>query len=370
MKKALLLIATLAQLSTAGCAQPQEPPLKDKIAQMILLGFRGTELREGSDVYRAVRDLHVGGVILFDYDAPSRTRRRNIQSPEQARKLVAGLQQLSSTTLIVAIDEEGGKVSRLKPAYGFPHTVTARYQGATDKADTTRFYAARTAQTLADMGINLNFVPCVDVDVNPNCPVIGKVERSFSANPATVVKHARIWIEEHAKRNILTCPKHFPGHGSSTTDTHAGGADVTATWREAELLPYRELLATGSVNMVMTSHVFNANLDADYPATMSKKILTGILREQLGFRGVIVSDDLAMGAIADNYPLTEALEKAILAGVDILCLSNNGTTYDSGIAQKAIDTIYQLVTEGRIPEARINESYQRIIALKLMINKQ
>ncbi len=366
MKKYLSLLVALALVGSTGCAQTIETPLKDKIAQMLLVGFRGTELKKGNDVCVAIKDLHVGGVILFDYDVPTRTRGRNIQSPEQVKKLVADLQQLSTTKLLVSIDEEGGKVSRLKPAYGFPRTVTAKYQGMLNNVDTTRFYAARTAQTLAALGINLNFVPCVDLDVNPVCPVIGKVERSFSADPEKVVKHARIWIDEHTKRGILTCSKHFPGHGSSTNDTHAGGADVTATWSEVELQPYRELIAD-SVKLIMTSHVFNAKLDADYPATMSKKILTGLLREQLGFRGVIVSDDLAMGAIADNYPLEMALEKAVNAGVDILCLSNNGATYDSKIAQKALDTIYKLVQSGKISEERIDESYQRIMNLKLGI---
>jgi beta-N-acetylhexosaminidase len=347
----------------SGTAQTNDSEMKQKIAQMLLVGFRGTTLSEQNHIYHDIKNLQIGGVILFDYDVPSKSRGRNIQSPAQVKKLIADLQQIAPVQLLVSIDQEGGKVNRLKTA-GFPPTVSARYQGAVDHVDTTRFYAALTAKTLAGLGFNLNFAPCVDIDVNPNCPVIGKMERSFSADPAKTVKHARIWIAEHTKQHILTCLKHFPGHGSSRNDTHAGATDVTKTWTEEELLPYRELIEEDVVRLVMTSHVFNARLDAQYPATMSKNILTEILRKQLRFNGVIVSDDLAMGAIAGQYSLEEALEKAINAGVDLLCLSNNGKHYDPQIAQKAINIIYTLVRQGKITPQRIDESYQRIMKLK------
>ena len=360
----LFLLLAIFVFSSSCQAQSGDHELKQKIAQMLLVGFRGTELTSANHIYSDIKERNIGGVILFDYDVPSKSRNRNIKSPTQTKKLVADLQKLAEGQLLVSIDQEGGKVNRLKTTYGFPSTVSAKYQGQIDRVDTTTFYAARTAKTLSNLGVNLNFVPCVDLDINPKCPVIGKLERSFSANPEKVVKHAAIWIDEHEKKNILSCPKHFPGHGSSTNDTHAGGADVTTTWSEKELIPYQKLIEKGALKLVMTSHVFNANLDAEFPATMSKAILTGILREQLGFVGVIVSDDLAMGAIADNYSLEIALEKAINAGVDILCLSNNGATYDAKIASKAIDIIYKLVKDGKISEQRIDESYQRITVLK------
>jgi beta-N-acetylhexosaminidase len=361
-----LLLLLLLPLPTA-IATPspdEEPPLRDKIAQMLLVGFRGTTLTKDAPIYRDVRERHIGGVILFDYDVPTKSRVRNIQSPAQLRQLIDDLQALSALPLLVGIDQEGGRVSRLKTAFGFPPTVTAKVQGAKNDLAFTAFYAAQTARTLAEAGINLNFAPCVDVDVRPDCPVIGRLERSFSSDTATVARHAAIWIAEHERRRVLTCLKHFPGHGSATGDTHAGSVDVTATWSEAELAPYRALVATGAVRLVMTAHVFNARLDPAYPATMSKAILTGLLRRQLGFTGLIVSDDLAMGAIADHYRLEDALEMAINAGVDILCLSNNGAACDPDMAQKAITAIEQLVRAGRIAPQRIDESYQRILSLK------
>lgn len=360
LNKLLLLL----MVASCGYTPPDDAGLKDKIAQMLLVGFRGTELTDDNPIYHAVKTLHIGGVILFDYDVPSKSRPRNIQSAAQLKKLIADLQQLSPTPLWVAIDEEGGRVSRLKSVYGFPHTVSAKFQGTKDDTAVTAFYATQTAATLATLGVNLNFAPCVDVDVNPDCPIIGKLERSFSADPDKVAKHAGIWIAAHTKQCVLTCLKHFPGHGSATHDTHAGLTDVTATWQEIELIPYRKLIADSAVRLIMTSHIVHAGLDASCPATLSKAILTDLLREQLGFTGVIVSDDLAMGAIARHYPLEEALAKAINAGVDVLCLSNNGDVYDSHIADKALDIIYRLVKTGKITPQRIDQSYQRILRIK------
>jgi beta-N-acetylhexosaminidase len=143
-----------------------------------------------------------------------------------------------------------------------------------------------------------------------------------------------------------------------------GVADVTDTWTAAELEPYRRLIQAGRVQAVMTAHVFNAKLDARYPSTLSEAVITGLLRRQLGFDGVVVTDDLAMGALADHYSLEEILVHAVLAGADVLCLSNNGKTYDPHIAQKAVTLIFKAVQDGRIPRQRIEASYARIMKLK------
>jgi beta-N-acetylhexosaminidase len=338
--------------------------LRYKIAQLLVVGFRGTELTPQNHIYGDVKNLQVGGVILFDFDAINKTRGRNITSPEQVKKLCGDLQNLSPDKLIISIDQEGGRVNRLRVSAGFPSTVSAKYLGRLDNADTTRYYARKTAELLRYLGFNLNFIPCVDLDVNPSCPVIGKVERSFSANPNLVVKHSRIWIDEHRKQGILTSPKHFPGHGSSASDSHLGLTDVTKTWTKKELVPYEELIKHGECDMVMVSHVFNKKLDPKYPATLSKKVIDGMIRGDLQFDGLVITDDMAMGAIVDHYSLEVALEKAINAGVDMLILSNNGSSYDPQIAQKAVDIIEQLVRQNKISEQRINEAYSRVAAVK------
>ena len=370
MKKTLLLISILFLATWNSCAQQakEDVELKRQIAQMLMISFRGMELKPDMPIYDDITELGIGGIILFDYDVPSKSAKRNIASHKQLKKLIADLQSAASVKLLMAIDQEGGKVNRLKVKYGFPPTVSAQYLGTINNADTTEKYAAATAKTLSDLGFNLNFAPAVDLNVNPACPIIGKLERSFSADVDVVVQHASIWLNKQQKRGVQGCIKHFPGHGSSTADTHHGIADVTNSWTTQELAPFRQLIAAGKVDVVMTSHVYNAHLDEEYPATMSKKIITGILREQLGFIGVVVTDDLAMGAMVDHYAFDEILLKAIDAGADVLCLSNNGKTYDDRLARKAVDIIYKAVKEGKISAERINASYNRIMALKAQMN--
>lgn len=341
--------------------------LSYQAAQMLMIGFRGTDLSQNEHIISDVSVLGIGGVILFEYDLPSKSRPRNIASLPQLQKLCNDLQQLSDNKLFIAIDQEGGKVNRLKVNYGFPTTVSAQYLGKTDNSDTTLFYAESMAKTLSDCGINLNFTPCIDLNINPNCPVIGKIERSFSDNPDKVVKHAAVFVATHRKYGILTCLKHFPGHGSSKNDSHDGFTDITHTWKNVELQPYKTMISNGICDAVMSSHVFNARLDTDYPGTLSHKIITGILRDSLKWNGCIFSDDMNMGAITKNFGFKESIALAINAGVDVLVFSNNSSKeYDPLLAQKALNAILELVNEGIITEKRIKESYDRIIRLKKM----
>ena len=341
-----------------------ESQLRTEIAQMLMVGFRGTTLTKENHIYNDIKELKIGGVILFEYDAPSRKRPRNITSRSQLKKLCSDLQALNDEKLLIAIDQEGGKVSRLKEKYGFPTFAGAKQMAASGSTDSTAYWSNLTAKTLKQLGINLNFAPCTDVDVNPDCPIIGKLGRSFSSSPEEVARHAKAWISAHKKQGVLSCIKHFPGHGSSDSDTHLGIADVSDTWSDKELIPYRRLIKDNVVDLVMTSHVYNSKLDKDWPATLSEKVINGHLRKRLGFKGVVVTDDLAMGAMMQEYSFDTILTRAILAGADILCLSNNGDTYDPEIAAKAIDIITEKVKDGTIPEKRIHESYDRIMALK------
>ena len=364
MKKILFSFWAVTML--LSCSQAQKVPddnLSRDIAQMLLVGFRGTTLDDTNHIVRDIQKYGIGGVILFEYDAPSHSRPRNITSEKQLKKLCKELQKLNDETLLIGIDQEGGRVNRLKSNYGFPYFASAE---STSKSgdDSVRFYARLTAKTLAGLGINLNFAPCVDVNVNPQCPVIGKLERSFSSDPDRVTRCASIWIEELQKQGVTACLKHFPGHGSSRSDTHLGLADVSDTWKPVELVPYQRLVADSDVRMVMTTHVFNALFDSIYPATLSPATLTGLLRDSLHFDGVIITDDLAMGAMTQQYPYEEILLRTILAGADLLCLSNNGQEYNADIVPETIEIIYNLVMQGKIPAARIHQSAERIRKLK------
>jgi beta-N-acetylhexosaminidase len=172
-----------------------------------------------------------------------------------------------------------------------------------------------------------------------------------------------VFIKAHEQYRVATCLKHFPGHGSATNDSHEGFVDVSDTWSAIELEPYQTLVAEGSCRMVMTAHIFNRTIDPVYPATLSRATMTGILRERFAYDGVIVSDDMQMGAIINNFSFETAIEKAILAGVDII-LTGNNLAYDPDFAPKTIDLISGLVANGTISVERINTSYSRIMTMK------
>lgn len=333
-----------------------------KIGQLLMVGFRGVSVSDSSSIVQDIRAGRVGGVILFDYDVLQKQSGRNIQSPQQVKSLCASLQAHSKIPLLIAIDEEGGKVSRLKPKYGFRQTVSAAYLGRLKSLDSTRTHAARTADLLSEVGINLNFAPVCDVAVNLQNPVIAKLDRSFSRNPDSVALHARAVVEAHHAKGVLTALKHFPGHGSSQSDSHLGLVDVSNTWSRVELMPFQTLISQGDADIVMTAHIFNASWDT-LPATLSRNVIQGMLREELKFDGVVCSDDMQMKAITAHYGLEESLKLALNAGVDMLIFGNN-LDYDEDIAEKASALIKKLIGRGAIKVERIEEAYRRVMRLK------
>jgi beta-N-acetylhexosaminidase len=350
--------------SAAASATPSTgPSLREKIGQMLLVGFRGMTVEESGSIVADIRDHALGGVVLFDYDTPTGTPVRNISSPGQLTALVAGLQAAAATPLIVAIDEEGGLVARLDQRHGFPPTVSAEVMGARNDPAYTRQQAGAMARTLRSVGVNLNLAPVVDLNVNPDNPIIGALGRSFSADPAVVTAQAEAFIAGHHAVAVKTTLKHFPGHGSSTGDTHLGVVDVTNTWSRKELTPFANIIDDGKADAVLTAHVFNATLDPAHPATLSQPTITGILRQQLGWHGLVLSDDMQMGAIRKAYGYADALRLAIQAGVDVLTIAQQ-QVYEPGIVATTIDIIEGLVRAGTLTAARIDESYARIMAFK------
>lgn len=371
---AVLLLVALAQ----GCALTRpEPPsaeLRRQAGQMLLVGFRGAEPRDASGaplpILRQVAELNLGGVILFDRDAAlGGAPGRNIVDPGQVARLTAALAKAAHDAamppLFIAVDQEGGRVQRLKAANGFPDSPAAAELCPEHDALGRAAFEAGTAtgRMLRGAGLNLDFAPVCDVDVNPANPVIGGIGRSFSPDPGRVSVCAGAFAAGLHAQGVLTAAKHFPGHGSSTADSHLGFTDITATWTESELAPFAALIRDGRADMVMTAHVFNAKLDARRPATLSKAVVTGLLRERLGFPGVVVTDDLQMRAVAGQYGFKEALGLAVNAGADVLLIGNN-LEHDPDIASRALDTLMELVAEGAVSAERIRQSAGRVLALK------
>jgi len=360
----LVFTITILSCSAKPVEEIKETSFTDReLGQLLVLGFRGTEINPESDIVKDIKDLNIGGFVLFDYDVESKSYGRNIASDDQLLKLSSSLVAYSSNPPFIAIDQEGGQVSRLKQKIGFPKTVSAQYLGEVDNEDSTRHYARNIAQEFMVVGVNTNFAPVVDVNTNPNNPVIAKYERSYSSDPNKVAEHAGYVIDEFDKEGILSVLKHFPGHGSSTTDSHLGVTDVSNTWNTEELIPYKTLFSEKKINAVMTAHIFNSNIDPDWPATLSPKTINGLLRDSLGFEGVVFSDDMQMEAIRSEYGLETAIEQSLNAGVDVLIFGNN-LVFEKDIAQKAIDLIQKLIAEGKVTEETIQTSLDRIAVLK------
>ena len=354
--------------------EPQDASLELMAGQMIMVGFRGERLENNRINYHlksidpknpARGGIDLGGVILFDVDVYLVNSKRNVISPEQVASLNADLQAASAYPLFIGIDQEGGKVRRLKDKLGFLPLPSARQMGKEDN-ETTLKRATALGQELQRLHINIDFAPVADVDLNPNSPAIGKLERSFSSDPELVTEKCSLFLKGLAASNIIGSLKHFPGHGSASDDTHAGLADISASWqKDIELAPYRELIKRGQVDIVMVGHIANQSLDKGLPASLSPATIKGLLREELGFDGLVITDDLQMGAIASHYSLQETVRLAINAGVDILLFGNNLTlVHDPDIARKVRDIILDLVAKGKISREQLEASYTRIKKLK------
>ena len=337
--------------------------IEEAVGQMLMIGFRGDVL--DGDIVALLRDIQPGGVVLFDYDLPSKGEVvRNITSPRQLCALTSALQDIAP--YFIAVDAEGGYVNRLKKEYGFTVSVPSAQALGRKSPGKTKRVADALARELKDMGINWNFAPVVDVNIDSKSPAIGAIERSFSDVPRAVVAHANAFIKAHRERQVIPTLKHFPGHGSAADDTHLGVTDVTETYRRAkELLPYQKFIQRGYEDPILTAHIVNRKLDkSGRPATLSHDIMTKLLRDELGFDGVVISDDMQMGAIVEAYGLTEAVVEAVKAGVDMILLANQIGEYNIDQVYDVKNAIVQAVADGVVREDRICESFHRIQRLK------
>ncbi|MDR3090413.1 MAG: hypothetical protein LBU39_11470 [Desulfobulbaceae bacterium] len=335
--------------------------------ECLIVGFRGDRLDAGGAFAQKIKAGRIGGVILFDRHLATKSQENNIVSPEQTKKLVADLQDAAGGDLLVAVDQEGGAVSRFKAARGFPETAKAALLGAHPDSEMTRLAARRTAETLAQLGINFNLAPVVDLNINPDNPIIGRYGRSFGDNPERVARQAAVWIEEHRRLGIACCLKHFPGHGSSQHDSHLGFTDISDSWHRKELLPFQILIQHGLADAVMCGHLFHRGFDDAVPATLSPAVIGGMLRRELAFDGVVVSDDMQMAAITSHFGFAEAAWRAMAAGVDIILVGNNLIELSDapGQFEQAIAAALQ---RGDLLEGRIEEAKRRIRLLKTKIS--
>lgn len=327
--------------------------LDESLSQNVIDDADAAGVTEASD---SVRDfLHrypVGGVVLFG---------KNITDAAQLQTLIGDLQAATAIPLLIGVDEEGGAVARLANAPGFalPQYESAAAVGAQGPQAVQEM--ARTIGTyLAGYGISLDFAPVADVNTNPDNPIIGT--RAFSSDPQAAADCVAAAVQGFEQAGVLCCLKHFPGHGDTAQDSHDGAVSTAKTREElraCEFLPFTAGIRAGAP-LVMVGHIQTPNAvtgaDSGLPATFSRTMITDVLRGELGFAGVVVTDSLAMGAVTDTYAPDEAAVLALQAGADLLLMP-------AGLAQ-AYDGVLAAVEDGRLSEARLDESVRRILALK------
>ena len=280
----------------------------------------------------------------------------NVETPEQVAALVADL-RARSPRLRVAVDEEGGDVTRLHYRTGSPYPGNA-VLGRIDDTDVTRAEAARIGADLRAAGIDLDLAPSLDVNSAPDNPVIGT--RSFGADPALVARHGAAWVDGLQSAGVLACVKHFPGHGATTADSHHALPVVDEPLevvRSRELLPFRGSRAS----CAMVAHVVVPALDPDVPATFSRRIVTEVLRGELGFEGAVISDALDMAGASGTIGIPQAAVRALVAGNDLLCL---GSQTDGPQLAAIVDAVLDAVDDGRLPIARLRDAVARVDVLR------
>lgn len=356
------LVLLLSLFAPAYADQESDTALQDKIDQLFIVGFRGSAFETAPEAQRMLVETNVGGVILFDYDTPTKKYDRNIKSKAQTTKLISDLKSHAKTPLFISIDEEGGKVSRLKKVSGFVRTLSAAKLSLKTDAQ-VQTIAKGLGKILSSYGFNMDFAPVLDVNVNKKSPAIGLVSRSFSAVQSVVARKGIAFSKGLQQSNIIPVGKHYPGHGSAIGDTHKGFVDITKTFKQYELEPFKKACGVG-IPAIMVGHLYDSNIDATYPATLSKAHIDR-LKNTLGCSSqVLITDDVDMKALADQYSRHDILVNAFNAGIDIVIASNNITTYSSEEFFNDRTILFNAVKKGEISENRIIDAYTKVTDLK------
>lgn len=329
--------------------QIKEMTLEQKLGQMLIVGLEGYELSDSAKTM--MEDYHVGGFILFG---------SNIKDADQLLKYINDLKSYhkgKGVPLFISVDEEGGRISRIPKA--IKNLPAGKAIGAIDNEEYSYEAGRLLGQKVGAFGFNMDFAPVLDINSNPKNPVIG--DRSFGAKAEVVSRLGVQTMKGIQSENIIPVVKHFPGHGDTSVDSHIGLPSVENDLNRLEsfeLIPFREAIRNDA-DCVMVAHILLPKIDADNPSTMSQIIITEILRQQLSFKGVVITDDMTMGAITKNYEIGEAAVKAVKAGVDIVLVAHEGKN-----AKAVFDALMTAQKEGRLSEQRIEESVYRILSLK------
>jgi beta-N-acetylhexosaminidase len=324
--------------------------LDEKLGQMVIVEFSGSTLNP--DLIQMITGNHIGGVLIENKNG-------NAQSGTQLVALNQAIQGQATIPLFISTDYEGGPVNELREITGEQPSETAI--GATGDPEVAYHAGLNAAHALTDLGLNVNFMPIVDVLTNPDNP--GLVDRTFGSDPTLVTTMGRAYLQGLTAGGVIGSLKHFPGLGSATVDPHKALPTVDRSLdqlNQVELVPYRTLISEGIVPMVMVTHINNPQLDPQLPTSLSPYVVTEMLRKQLKFTGVIICDTLWMGGISNTYPLAQAGVLAVQAGTNLL-LGPRGL----GETVTMLDGLKQAVTSGQIPQAQIDTSVELLLEMKL-----
>lgn len=356
-------VAALLAVSLASPATAQS--IEQMAGQMIIVGFQGDDASDKSVQAIAAKlaagDL--GGVMYL---------KTNVKSLSAVKAMNAQFRGASpEVPPFITLDQEGGAVERLTTDVGFVEIPNAQTVAADNSPAEAEALYRTMADAIAKLGFTVNFGPVADLNINPKNQIIAKFGRAFGKTAKTVAAYDEAFVAAHHDAGLLTALKHFPGHGSSTADSHAGFVDISKTWSDKELEPYKTLFADGYGDFVMVGHLYNgdgAGNDDKSPASLSPYWIDGVLRDQLKFGGVVISDDLEMGAIRKLYDLHDTVVKAVNAGVDVLLFSNTAK-YHAGLTDEVRAILVDEAGKDPAFAARIAASYARIVALKARIGK-
>lgn len=355
------IAAALVALLLATPASAQS--IEQMAGQMIITGFQGDDIGDKS-VKAITAKLAAGTLGGVMYLKPNVKSLAAVEAMNKAFRAAA-----PDLPPFITLDQEGGAVERLTEAVGFTELPNATTVAKTNSpAEAEKLYE-RMARKVAALGFSVNFGPVADLAVNPNNQVITKFGRAYGKSAETVAAYDEAFIAAHHAAGLITSLKHFPGHGSSTADSHEGFVDISRTWSKAELEPYRIMFADGYADMVMVGHLYHSDYAGEgskLPASLSPEWIDGVLRKELGFTGVVISDDLEMGAIRKLYDLHDTVVRAVDAGTDVLLFSNT-VKPSADLGDRILAILVAEAESDPAFRARIEASYARIVALKARI---
>lgn len=373
----LLSIITFSNLALATPNIENSTNLSHAIGQMMMVGFKGTTVDENSPIVQEIKKYHIGGIILCNHhEANSKKITTNIKNPTQLKNLISQLQfyakKYNGHPLFIAINQEGGLINTLKHTQGFNNFNDPSQFELGKSAHKIIFNKTlKRALLLKDVGINVNLAPVADLNINPDNPAVGKLQRSFGSNHMIVTNSLQSAISAYRKANILCTLKHFPGLGSAAKNTDYHKANLTQSWKNIELIPYQYLIqSNNSCPFVMVGHLINERLDkSGMPASLSKTIITDLLIKKLAYQGLVITDDMDARAIRNHFSTYVAIKKAVLAGNNVIIYGGTQGYDPDKDTEMLFNTLFDLANKNPEIRNKVLISYAKNVKMKELILK-